>query len=236
MPDGMYRARDFLDHDGHANRLYQIEVAAIKQGDTLTLDMSESSPQAPGFINCTRSGLRGALFTGIAADPGVRHPLERRRSQARHDQGAGGQYLQRALADAGVGRHGLDRLGRAERRGRGALAHGRRRARIGARGPGRHQGAVLRADHGRRRSRRRTLRHAPDGRHGRRRRRLYRSRRPRRLGRSFDPAPAHRQCRRQRGLGAVSLSVPLLHARYRRRRHHARRRHHGACGDAPRHR
>ena len=65
IPDGIYRARDFLDHDGHANRLYQIEVAAIKQGDTLTLDMSESSPQAPGFINCTRSGLRGALFTGI---------------------------------------------------------------------------------------------------------------------------------------------------------------------------
>ena len=65
IPDGIYRARDFLDHDGHANRLYQIEVAAIKQGDTLTLDMSKSSPQAPGFINCTRSGLRGALFTGI---------------------------------------------------------------------------------------------------------------------------------------------------------------------------
>ena len=65
IPDGIYRARDFLDHDGHANRLYQIEVAAIKRGDTLTLDMSESSPQAPGFINCTRSGLRGALFTGL---------------------------------------------------------------------------------------------------------------------------------------------------------------------------
>jgi N-methylhydantoinase B len=65
IPDGVYRARDFLDHDGHANRLYQIEVAAIKKGDTLTLDMEGSSPQAPGFINCTRSGLRGALFTGL---------------------------------------------------------------------------------------------------------------------------------------------------------------------------
>ncbi len=65
IPDGTYRARDFLDHDGHANRLYQIEVAAIKHGDTLVLDMEGSSPQAPGFINCTRSGLRGALFTGL---------------------------------------------------------------------------------------------------------------------------------------------------------------------------
>ena len=66
IPDGIYRARDFLDHDGHANRLYQIESrrdqnAAIR----LIFDMSESSPQAPGFINCTRSGLRGALFTGL---------------------------------------------------------------------------------------------------------------------------------------------------------------------------
>src|SRR6202050_1959404 len=65
IPDGTYRARDFLDHDGHANRLYQIEVAVIKRGDSLTLDMENSSPQAPGFINCTRSGLRGALFTGL---------------------------------------------------------------------------------------------------------------------------------------------------------------------------
>jgi len=65
IPDGIYRARDFLDHDGHANRLYQIEVAAEKRGDELVLDMEGSSPQAPGFINCTRSGLRGALFTGL---------------------------------------------------------------------------------------------------------------------------------------------------------------------------
>ena len=175
IPDGIYRARDFLDHDGHANRLYQIEVAAIKRGDTLTLDMGESSPQAPGFINCTRSGLRGALFTGLLPILAPRHPLERRRAQAGHDQGAGGEYLQRALADAGVRRHGLDRVGRAECRGRRALAHGRRRARIGARGPSRHQGAILRADHGRRRSRRRSVRHAADGRDGGRRRRLYRS-------------------------------------------------------------
>jgi N-methylhydantoinase B len=65
IPDGVYRARDFLDHDGHANRLYQIQVAAVKRGDALILDMEGSSPQAPGFINCTRSGLRGALFTGL---------------------------------------------------------------------------------------------------------------------------------------------------------------------------
>lgn len=74
IPDGVYRARDFLDHDGHANRLYQIEVAAVKRGDELVLDMEGSSPQAPGFINCTRSGLRGALFTGLLPilAPGIR--------------------------------------------------------------------------------------------------------------------------------------------------------------------
>jgi N-methylhydantoinase B len=84
IPDGVYRARDYLDHDGHANRLYQVEVAAIKKGDTLTFDMTGSSPQAPGFINCTRSGLRGALFAGflpilapdIRWNEGVLKPVE----------------------------------------------------------------------------------------------------------------------------------------------------------------
>ena len=89
IPDGIYRARDFLDHDGHANRLYQIEVAVIKRGDALTLDMEGSSPQAPGFINCTRSGLRGALFTGLLPILAPGHPLERGRAQAGDDQGAG---------------------------------------------------------------------------------------------------------------------------------------------------
>ena len=65
LPDGVFRARDYIEHDGHANVLYRVCVAAIKKGDSLTIDMTGTSPQAPGFINCTRSGMRGAAFAGL---------------------------------------------------------------------------------------------------------------------------------------------------------------------------
>jgi N-methylhydantoinase B len=65
IPDGVFRARDFLEHDGHTNALYQVCLTVTKQGDSLTFDLDGTSPQAPGFINCTWSGLVGALFTGL---------------------------------------------------------------------------------------------------------------------------------------------------------------------------
>lgn len=45
-----------------------------KKGDSLTFDMADTSPQAPGFINCTMSGLRGAVMTGLLPilAPGIR--------------------------------------------------------------------------------------------------------------------------------------------------------------------
>lgn len=65
LPDGVFRAVDFLEHDGHTNALYEVRVAVHKQGDELTFDLEGSSPQAPGFINCTHAGLVGALFTAL---------------------------------------------------------------------------------------------------------------------------------------------------------------------------
>ena len=64
LPDGTFRGVDFLDHDGHANRIYKIELAITKKGDSMTYDFSETSKQAPGFINCTKSGMIGGLFAG----------------------------------------------------------------------------------------------------------------------------------------------------------------------------
>jgi N-methylhydantoinase B len=61
LPDGEFRAVDFLEHDGEANRLYKIDVRMIKRGARLSFDFSGSSPQAPGFINATRSGLEGGV-------------------------------------------------------------------------------------------------------------------------------------------------------------------------------
>jgi N-methylhydantoinase B len=65
LPDGTYRARDYIEHDGHENKLYEVCLAVHKQADSLTFDLTGTSRQAPGFINCTRSGMVGALLTGL---------------------------------------------------------------------------------------------------------------------------------------------------------------------------
>ncbi|HUG65053.1 MAG TPA: hydantoinase B/oxoprolinase family protein [Gaiellaceae bacterium] len=66
LPDGEFRSQGFLDHDGHDNRIYRTDVRLIKDGDTIRFDFSESSTQAPGFVNCTTAGLVGAVFGGLA--------------------------------------------------------------------------------------------------------------------------------------------------------------------------
>jgi N-methylhydantoinase B len=65
LPDGDFHAADFLEHDGHENKLYRIDCRLEKRGDALKLDFSGSSPQAPGFVNCTRAGLTGGVTGGV---------------------------------------------------------------------------------------------------------------------------------------------------------------------------
>jgi len=65
ISDGIYRARDYIDHDGLENRLYRVCLAVRKTGDSLIFDLDGTSTQAPGFINCTWSGMKGALLTGL---------------------------------------------------------------------------------------------------------------------------------------------------------------------------
>ncbi len=65
MPDGVYRGVDFLDHDGHQNKLYKIAVTLTKENDTLTFDFSGTSEQAPGMVNCTEVGMRGGVATPL---------------------------------------------------------------------------------------------------------------------------------------------------------------------------
>ncbi len=61
LPDGEYHAADFLEHDGHSNELYKVDVHITKKGERLKLDYSGSSKQSPGFINATRAGLMGGV-------------------------------------------------------------------------------------------------------------------------------------------------------------------------------
>jgi N-methylhydantoinase B len=60
LPDGEWNHTSYIDYDG---AVYAIRVKMIKQDDRLVLDFTESSPQAPAVINCTRSG----LFAGVQA-------------------------------------------------------------------------------------------------------------------------------------------------------------------------
>jgi N-methylhydantoinase B len=61
LPDGQFRATDYLEHDGHDNKLFKIDLVLTKRGKRLRFDFGKSSAQAKGFINCTRSGLEGGV-------------------------------------------------------------------------------------------------------------------------------------------------------------------------------
>ncbi|MDX3906296.1 MAG: hydantoinase B/oxoprolinase family protein [Pigmentiphaga sp.] len=65
LPDGVFRAQAFLDHDGFENKVYKIHVELRKQGDHIVFDYTGSDPQAPGFVNATRTGLLAGVYAGI---------------------------------------------------------------------------------------------------------------------------------------------------------------------------
>ncbi|MFD9615377.1 hydantoinase B/oxoprolinase family protein, partial [Streptomyces sp. NPDC059083] len=65
LPDGVFTHTDFLDHDGHSNEIYHITCVLTKKGEQLTFDLSQSSPQAPGFINSTQPATLGAIISGV---------------------------------------------------------------------------------------------------------------------------------------------------------------------------
>lgn len=84
LPDGVVHTRDFLEHDGHDNVLYVIDCVLTKRGDSMHFDFSGSSPQARGFVNCSRAGLAGGvagaviptLGFGIPWNEGMLRPVE----------------------------------------------------------------------------------------------------------------------------------------------------------------
>lgn len=65
LPDGDFRAVDFLEHDGNRNELFKIALRLEKRGDRLAVDLAGTSPQADGSVNCAYNGLRGAILSGI---------------------------------------------------------------------------------------------------------------------------------------------------------------------------
>lgn len=65
MPDGRFEHVGYLDHDGHANNLYEVRCALTKDGDSIVFDFEGTDPQIIGMGNATASGTFGAVATII---------------------------------------------------------------------------------------------------------------------------------------------------------------------------
>jgi N-methylhydantoinase B len=84
MPDGAYRFEDFVDDDGQDAIGLKVKAAVTINGDTATVDLSGSSAQVPGPVNCTlnmaKSGVYCALLMAaggdVMANTGAYRPIE----------------------------------------------------------------------------------------------------------------------------------------------------------------
>jgi N-methylhydantoinase B len=80
IPDGRYIGESFLDDDGVTRgKMIPIKIAVIVEGNNITVDYSELSPQTPGPMNAGRSGgisaakvaIKSALVPDIPANDGT---------------------------------------------------------------------------------------------------------------------------------------------------------------------
>jgi N-methylhydantoinase B len=74
IPDGTYSYVDYLDNDGiELDRRIRIEVAATVAGDTVHFDLTGTSPQVKGPLNCVPSGSLAAACFAVRAvtDPTI---------------------------------------------------------------------------------------------------------------------------------------------------------------------
>lgn len=65
LPDGTWREVQYIDHDGHNPKIYEVVCTMTKQGDRLTFDFTGTSRQAQGLINSAYSGLHAAVLTSM---------------------------------------------------------------------------------------------------------------------------------------------------------------------------
>ena len=65
LPDGEYVGETYMEHDGVDDRLYPFRCTLRKRGDSLTVDYTGSSPQAPGALNITDVAARGGTAAAL---------------------------------------------------------------------------------------------------------------------------------------------------------------------------
>ena len=64
-PDGVYNGESFVDDDGFDSKLVPIRAKVTIAGDSMTIDLSESSPQVEGFINSAYANTRSLAHAAI---------------------------------------------------------------------------------------------------------------------------------------------------------------------------
>ena len=64
-PDGVYFGESFVDDDGFDSKLVPIRAKVTIADDSLTIDLSESSPQVEGFINSAYANTRSLAHAAI---------------------------------------------------------------------------------------------------------------------------------------------------------------------------
>ena len=74
IPDGEWYDHVYLDHDGVDPELYEVKLCLSKSAGKLRFDFTGTSPQAPGMINGTISGLRGGVMTAVLVMLGYEMP------------------------------------------------------------------------------------------------------------------------------------------------------------------
>ena len=65
LPDGVWREFQYIDHDGHDDKIYKIVCTMRKSGGRLSFDFSGTSPNARGLINSTYAGLQAAVLSSV---------------------------------------------------------------------------------------------------------------------------------------------------------------------------
>ena len=91
LPDGRYEAVGYSD--GHGERI-ELRLAAIIDGDEITLDFAGSSPQSEHGINVVLNythayasfALKAAVAPGVPHNDGLVHPRARDRARGQHPQ------------------------------------------------------------------------------------------------------------------------------------------------------
>ncbi len=64
-PDGVYKGESLIDDDGFGNELIPIRATVTIKGDSMTIDLSESSPQVTGFINSAYANTRSLAHVAM---------------------------------------------------------------------------------------------------------------------------------------------------------------------------